>query len=58
MAVQLVAQMRKALRVKLPMRTMFETPTVAGLVQRIERLRAETAAAPAAEQPLAPALGE
>ncbi|MEJ3749166.1 beta-ketoacyl synthase N-terminal-like domain-containing protein [Actinomycetes bacterium KLBMP 9797] len=42
-AVQLVAQLRKALRIKLPMRALFETPTVASLVERVERLRAEGA---------------
>ncbi|WP_435587111.1 SDR family NAD(P)-dependent oxidoreductase [Micromonospora aurantiaca (nom. illeg.)] len=48
-AVQLIAAMRKATGVRLPMRSLFETPTVAGLAARIEELRAETPAdAPAA----------
>ncbi|GAA2715013.1 SDR family NAD(P)-dependent oxidoreductase [Micromonospora olivasterospora] len=44
-AVQLIAAMRKATGVRLPMRSLFETPTVAGLAARIEELRAEAAAA-------------
>ncbi|MGV9763938.1 type I polyketide synthase [Micromonospora tulbaghiae] len=48
-AVQLIAAMRKATGVRLPMRSLFETPTVAGLAARIEELRAEAPAdAPAA----------
>ncbi|MGW0435655.1 type I polyketide synthase [Micromonospora sp. NPDC003197] len=42
-AVQLIAAMRKAVGVRLPMRSMFETPTVAGLAARIEELRAASA---------------
>ncbi|MFC0506980.1 type I polyketide synthase [Micromonospora costi] len=51
-AVQLIAAMRKATGVRLPMRSLFETPTVAGLAARIEELRAAT---PAADEPAAPA---
>jgi acyl carrier protein len=47
-AVQLIAQLRKAVRVKLPMRSLFETPTVAGLAERVETLRAAPAPAPVA----------
>lgn len=43
-AVQLIAQARKALGVKLPMRALFETPTVAGMAERVEQLRARAAA--------------
>ncbi len=50
-AVQLIAAMRKATGVRLPMRSLFETPTVAGLAARIEELRA---AAPV-DRPAAPA---
>ncbi|MEH0844045.1 SDR family NAD(P)-dependent oxidoreductase [Micromonospora sp. CPCC 205711] len=50
-AVQLIAAMRKATGVRLPMRSLFETPTVAGLAARIEELRA---AAPA-DEPATPA---
>ncbi|MER7444435.1 SDR family NAD(P)-dependent oxidoreductase [Micromonospora avicenniae] len=51
-AVQLIAAMRKATGVRLPMRSLFETPTVAGLAARIEELRA---AAPTTDEPPAPA---
>ncbi|WP_232290430.1 phosphopantetheine-binding protein [Micromonospora sp. ATCC 39149] len=51
-AVQLIASMRKATGVRLPMRSLFETPTVAGLASRIEELLAE---ASTAEEPPAPA---
>ncbi|MEH0823919.1 MULTISPECIES: type I polyketide synthase [unclassified Micromonospora] len=44
-AVQLIAAMRKATGVRLPMRSLFETPTVAGLAARIEELRATAAPA-------------
>ncbi|MGN9806192.1 type I polyketide synthase [Micromonospora sp. L32] len=44
-AVQLIAAMRKATGVRLPMRSLFETPTVAGLAARIEELRASAAPA-------------
>ncbi|MFG2104547.1 SDR family NAD(P)-dependent oxidoreductase [Micromonospora echinaurantiaca] len=50
-AVQLIAAMRKATGVRLPMRSLFETPTVAGLAARIEELRATAAT----DEPAAPA---
>ncbi|MGW5054166.1 type I polyketide synthase [Actinokineospora sp. NPDC004072] len=40
-AVQLIAALRNATGVRLPMRSLFEVPTVAGLAERIEELRAE-----------------
>ncbi|MFC4857843.1 SDR family NAD(P)-dependent oxidoreductase [Actinophytocola glycyrrhizae] len=40
-AVQLIAQLRKAVGVRLPMRILFEQPTVAGLATRVEQLRAK-----------------
>ncbi|HWM01428.1 MAG TPA: polyketide synthase dehydratase domain-containing protein, partial [Actinophytocola sp.] len=39
-AVQLIAQLRKAVGVRLPMKSLFESPTVAGLAARVEQLRA------------------
>ncbi|MFF4776744.1 SDR family NAD(P)-dependent oxidoreductase [Microtetraspora fusca] len=49
-AVQLIASLRKAVGVKLPMRSLFESPTVAELAVVVERLRASADAeqAPAA----------
>jgi phthiocerol/phenolphthiocerol synthesis type-I polyketide synthase E len=40
-AVQLIAQVRGAVRVKLPMRTLFEEPTVAGMAGQVAALQAE-----------------
>ncbi|MFI7673232.1 SDR family NAD(P)-dependent oxidoreductase [Actinophytocola sp. NPDC049390] len=40
-AVQLIAQLRKAVGVRLPMRVLFEQPTVSGLAVRVEQLRAK-----------------
>ena len=57
-AVQLVAQLRRAVGVKLPMRALFETSTIAGLVERVERLRAESAATPAVESAVTAAADE
>jgi phthiocerol/phenolphthiocerol synthesis type-I polyketide synthase E len=42
-AVQLIAALRKAVGVRLPMRSLFETSTVAGLAALIEEIRAEEA---------------
>ena len=46
-AVQLIALVRKQIQVKLPMRSLFEEPTAAGVARLIEQVRAGTAEAPA-----------
>jgi phthiocerol/phenolphthiocerol synthesis type-I polyketide synthase E len=55
-AVQLIAQVRKAVGVKLPMRVLFETSTVAGMAEQIERMRAAAQPAPQPPAPTIPRL--
>jgi phthiocerol/phenolphthiocerol synthesis type-I polyketide synthase E len=47
-AVQLIAHVRRAVGVRLPMRSLFDAPTVAGMAAQVERLRV---AAEQARQP-------
>ena len=54
-AVQLIAQVRKAVGRKLPMRTLFEAPTIAGMAASIEQL-ADEPGADAASADLPPIL--
>jgi NAD(P)-dependent dehydrogenase (short-subunit alcohol dehydrogenase family)/acyl carrier protein len=49
---RLVAAVRKAVGTKLPMRALFDQPTVAEIAARIEELRDPGAAAPPPEQPI------
>jgi phthiocerol/phenolphthiocerol synthesis type-I polyketide synthase E len=43
-AIQLIAQVRQEFGVRLPMRTLFDSPTVAGIAEAVQRLRDEAAA--------------
>ncbi|GIJ56359.1 type I polyketide synthase [Virgisporangium aurantiacum] len=43
-AVQLIALIRKRIQVKLPMRSLFEEPTAAGVARLVEQVRAEDGA--------------
>jgi hypothetical protein len=38
LATQVISRLREAFRVDLPLRNLFETPTIAGLAERIETL--------------------
>jgi acyl carrier protein len=53
LATQVVARMRRSLGVEVPVRALFEGPTVRDLARVVERARREDSAAPA-EPPLAP----
>ena len=46
LAMQVIARLRDALHVEVPVRALFDTPTVAGLTQHIEALRQAEPAAP------------
>ena len=46
-----IAQIRKATGVRLPMQTLFEQPTVAGLAAHVEELRGAGASPPAEPAP-------
>jgi len=54
LATQLMSRVRDAFRIEVPLRIVFETPTVAGLVLWIEHAR-QTGAAPLRVPPLRPA---
>jgi acyl carrier protein len=47
LATQIVSRLRSAFQLEVPIRSFFETPTVAGLTEVIDRLQKESSAAPA-----------
>ncbi|HEY0737635.1 MAG TPA: amino acid adenylation domain-containing protein, partial [Herpetosiphonaceae bacterium] len=53
MATQVISKLRAAFQIELPLRVLFEVPTIAGLCERIEAARYDTAALP--PPPLGPA---
>src|SRR5262249_37722144 len=52
LATQVISRMRKSLHVELPLRALFEAPTVAGLGERVDAIRLGALGLPAA--PLRP----
>ncbi len=55
-AVQLIARIRRAVGVRLPMRALFETPTVSQMAAQIDLLRSEQPASPTAATATAPVI--
>jgi amino acid adenylation domain-containing protein len=53
MAVRTIFSIRKALGVELPVRSFFDTPTVAALAEQVEELLARQETVPAADRPAA-----
>jgi amino acid adenylation domain-containing protein len=58
LATQVISRVRKAMQVELPLRALFEAPTVAGLADRIEAIRLATLGLPAAPLRAIPRDGE